>query len=595
MNMKTLQLLFTILLALLMTSSLGTAAQRGARKGSPFEALRWNNGEPEVRIEETWYQPVSIHGVAVSDILEYCEKRWPGKREKRFGEDLVEAVEGMGTSLPDRVDLELVRLEDKEPVRLEGVELSERNRNAIRDASGPRSRRPMPSFPRALSPETARSDVEEFRTRLKDQFAYLGRSDLDFDGALDELLESFGDAVDSVELADELQRVLMHYGDGHSGVRSPHAERPSQYPPVLLCEAERGVIAIAPDRSGYLDARRPYVVKIDGRTITEWVDSMSPWIPHGSPQLVRSRALRDLREIVTWREKLGLDRSDEVVYELASKPDAKRGKEMTIALQSRRPTYGPWPREASRVIDDKYGYIRATQMDDDIARMLPVLMKEFEKTEGLIVDVRGNGGGSREFLLALAGYLVGPEDGPWVGNIAAYRDSTRFDEDHLNARFMYREDDERRNDEQREAIAEARKSFEPEWDPGEGFSEWHYLVLDKTGTADEFFYEHPVVILSDAECFSATDIFLGALELHPRVTLMGMSSGGGSARTQRFTLPASGIEVRCASMASFRPNGKLYDGRGVEVDIEVPAAPEDLLTDKGDSVLQAALKQLKKR
>ena len=42
-------------------------------------------------------------------------------------------------------------------------------------------------------------------------------------------------------------------------------------------------------------------------------------------------------------------------------------------------------------------------------------------------------------------------------------------------------------------------------------------------------------------------------------------------------------------MASFRPDGRLYDGRGIEVDVEVLPAPEDFLRAGGDAQLEAAL------
>ena len=57
-------------------------------------------------------------------------------------------------------------------------------------------------------------------------------------------------------------------------------------------------------------------------------------------------------------------------------------------------------------------------------------------------------------------------------------------------------------------------------------------------------------------------------------------------------LPRTGIQVRCASMASFQPNGKLYDGHGVAVDVEVPRDPGDLLLGGGDAQLAAAVKRL---
>ena len=44
-------------------------------------------------------------------------------------------------------------------------------------------------------------------------------------------------------------------------------------------------------------------------------------------------------------------------------------------------------------------------------------------------------------------------------------------------------------------------------------------------------------------------------------------------------------------MASFRPDGRLYDGRGIEVDVEVRQAPENFRTGGGDAQLEAALER----
>ena len=193
----------------------------------------------------------------------------------------------------------------------------------------------------------------------------------------------------------------------------------------------------------------------------------------------------------------------------------------------------------------------------------------------------------------MAGYLA--DEGPWVGNVAAYRLAEEFGDDHLDARFVYRSNYEGWTEDQKRVIEGVSSSFEPEWGLPDGFSEWHYLVLDQTNHSSEYRYSRPVVVLSDASCFSATDIFLGALEVHPYVTLMGTSSGGGSARSQEFRLPNSGIQVRCASMASFRPDGRLYDGRGIDVDLEVQPNPKYFLVDGRDAALEAAVAFLRER
>ncbi|MGE4632803.1 MAG: S41 family peptidase, partial [Planctomycetota bacterium] len=280
--------------------------------------------------------------------------------------------------------------------------------------------------------------------------------------------------------------------------------------------------------------------------------------------------------------------------QLVSK-DGKKTRTLELKPTDRKPTYGEWPRSESRLLDDNLGYLRLARMDNTAVQEVYRWMPRFRETNGLIVDVRGNGGGSREALLALAGFLLGDKESPWVGNFAVYRKSSKFDEDHLAKRFMRRLDSAEWTPEQRSAIDRAFATFKPEWQTPDGFSKWHALVLDRTGHPQEFPYTKEVVILSDAGCFSATDIFLGALEIHPRVTLMGTPSSGGSARSQRFTLDLSLIEVKCASMASFRPNGWLYDGRGIEVDIEVHPDPTFFINGGRDKALERAIERLKKR
>ena len=592
MTLRILHLLLQITITSICLTSVALG-QDVDRKGSPFEALRWQDASPEVFIDGEWYQPISIQGVQVSGILLFCDKRWPGQRQKRFGEDLIEAMVLMGHEPPNEVDLELVRIDDGMVVKLSSIGLSEANRNTIRDQSSlddrlEESRAP----PITLTGEQAREDLQAFATALTDQFAYLELRNTDWQSSLKEIRDDLPRQVPSAYLAKDLNQVMARFGDGHARVSSFHKPRPERYPPFLLEQSGEGVVAFQADRSGFLENQHPYILAIDGLSIDEWVDLVVPNVTAGSPQLVRSRALRALRLLELWRPDADQPASKQVKVTLAENPKGKGRIELELPMTPRRPTYGEWPRTESRILAGKIGYLRLPAMQDELVPHLHSEMQRFQETKGLIVDVRGNGGGSRSLLLALAGYLVGPDEKPWVGNVAKYRESPRFDANHLEARYMYRATDDHWSDRQLQAIGKLARRFKPEWTPAEGFSDWHYLVLDRTGHQSEYFYDKSVVVLADSHCFSATDIFLGALSGHPRVTLMGSPSAGGSARSQRSLLPHSEIEVRCASMASFRPDGRLYDGRGIEVDIEVPTQPEDFLINGTDTVLDAALERL---
>jgi C-terminal processing protease CtpA/Prc len=565
------------------------APQDVEEKSSPFDGLRWSGDQPEVQVDETWYEPVTIDGIDVKEILAFADQ-WPPGREKRFAEDLVPILMTLKWKGDRMVDLDLQSLEDGSAVRIEGVEMTLAKREALRLSRRSASRISAQST--HISVEDAHRDVEAFGAGLKDQFAYLGLGEVDLDRELAQIREGLtGEQVDILELRLALHRLLMRFGDGHAQVRSnlPLGQAGDKYLPFLLVESSAGVVAVLPDRSALVEPVAPVVRAIDGKAMDEWIELARHDIANGSPQLVRRRALGDMREIDEVRRALG-EATGVPLMVTFSTADGSETIDRELELSSRRPTYGSWPRSQSAILEGDIGYLRIVQMNDEVDT-LHEAMEGFIDTKGLIVDVRGNGGGTRELLLALGGYLIDPKEPAVVGNIAQYRQSSRFDEDHLEARYMHRADWEGWNDRQREAIRGAAAAFKPEWQPKGEFSAWHYLVLDRTGHSAEYFYDLPVVVLSDSGCFSATDIFLGALELLPQVTLLGTASSGGSARSQSFGLPKTGMEVRCASMASFRPDGRLYDGRGIEVDIEVLPAPEDFLSAGGDAQLKAALER----
>lgn len=54
----------------------------------------------------------------------------------------------------------------------------------------------------------------------------------------------------------------------------------------------------------------------------------------------------------------------------------------------------------------------------------------------------------------------------------------------------------------------------------------------------------------------------------------------------------SRITVSCAAMASFQPNGHLYDTRGIIPDVTVERTPRYYINDGEDVILQKAIKFL---
>jgi C-terminal processing protease CtpA/Prc len=220
-------------------------------------------------------------------------------------------------------------------------------------------------------------------------------------------------------------------------------------------------------------------------------------------------------------------------------------------------------------------------------------MHSFRDTQGLIIDVRGNGGGSRDALRTLFPYFMKPDHLPRVANVAKYRlqpgDPAGAKEGYLANRYLFPITYSGWTNADREAIRRFAAQFKPQWDPPEGaFSDWHYMLLHPFDADQHYHYDRPVVLLIDSHCFSATDIFVGAFNGWPNVTLLGTPTGGGSGRSQVHVLPNSQVAVQLSTMASFQPNGQLYDGNGIAPARIAKPSLDDLLG-KSDSLREKAV------
>ncbi|MEL6110835.1 MAG: S41 family peptidase, partial [Planctomycetota bacterium] len=305
---------------------------------------------------------------------------------------------------------------------------------------------------------------------------------------------------------------------------------------------------------------------------------------------VKRQSLRLLRELNHWRSARGLETSEDITVELES--ESGETTSVTETIDARSPVYGTWPRSGSRTLEGNIGYLRISRMDGEAAKEIRDWMPKWRETDGLVVDVRDNGGGTREALLTLASYLFGQNDSPRVVNAAKYRLFPQFAEDHLVARFMHRAKSKHWNAAERNAIDLFASHFQPAWTPPEDeFSEWHYLVLSP-GSEDAFHYSKPVVVLTNAKCFSATDIFVAGMKELPHVTILGTATGGGSARTTSVRI-AKDIRLQIGSMVSYQASGELFDGVGVQPDVEVQPEPGYFLG-ASDETLAAAVRLIQR-
>lgn len=457
--------------------------------------------------------------------------------------------------------------------------------------------RPRPEDP--LARDDALEDLDWLAASLRDHYSYWHRGGTAFEERMDQIVDALPERGTLADHALRVQELLCLLGDGHTQLEGFDAFVPDRWLPFLVEEAGGRFYAIESDRSRFVDDDHRELVALDGKPVAEWLAAAKRWVARGHEAFERREAMRGLRRVGLLRRELGLPDGDRLEVTLAGKGGRK--KERTLQVSSRKPIYGTWPRTKTRELDGGVGYLRLESMDDEPAflQRLRAELDSFATAKGLVIDVRGNGGGSRDALRELLPRLMDGKEPLAIVNVGARRiapgDPADGRDGSLEDRFLYPATSRVWSGAEQKLVERFLEKFEPAHPlPERDFTAWHVMGVRPELPADAKRLRMRVVVLQDGGCFSATDIFLAALKGRPGVTTLGTISGGGSGRARRAALPRSGLELRASTMASFRPDGSPYDGAGIAPDVVVEPAPDDLIG-KGDAQLDAALKELKKK
>lgn len=572
---------------------------------SPFRGMRQVDGGIEVQVlDDTWYVLESVAGIDTATLQKEAKRLCrPGNAWKRITEDLPALFDAMGHEVGKKVDVKVRSLATGKKKTFAAVEMTGENRSRVKHGQrrGGKKRGAAMTLDALLGPANkevsaakAHADLKLFQQLLDTRFAYRELRGVDLDAKIREASDAIGPKeVEVATFERSIDAILRAFGDGHSRLRGGGSGN-TLWTPFLVQQVDGGHVAFAQDRQGFVSPEHPYVLAIDGVPLDKWLRAARERVTKGSKVMQDCGAERGLRELSELRKALGIKASGKIELTLRGK-----GGEKTVTQQvtRRKPMFGAWPRRKTQILEGNIGYLRIERMEGDPAFLdtLDDAMQKFKDTDGLVIDVRGNGGGRRDPLRRLAPYFL-PEDGtPIVGNVAAFL----LDEkkpptpDSLADRYLYRPDWQGWNDRQRTAIGKFLRTFKPSWKLPKGkFSPYYFLVLDKEQNKNAYAYKKKVVVLIDRGCFSATDIFTAAMQAIPGVTLVGEATAGGSGRARSYVLPGTGIRLQLSTMASFRPDGTLFEGNGVVPDVAVKTQATDLIG-RTDTVLDKALELLR--
>ncbi len=148
---------------------IGSKLDQGFPKESPFAAVRWQDSQPEVSVNDEWFDLISLDTIPASDIVAFSQRTYGDKWRKRFEEDLVELLALMGHPPRDEVTLVVQSLTSGDTRALESVPMTRANRQAIRNAAEARVRSAQRAEETpAASAEENGSDAASFATALEE-------------------------------------------------------------------------------------------------------------------------------------------------------------------------------------------------------------------------------------------------------------------------------------------------------------------------------------------------------------------------------------------------------------------------------------------
>lgn len=199
-----------------------------------------------------------------------------------------------------------------------------------------------------------------------------------------------------------------------------------------------------------------------------------------------------------------------------------------------------------KIFKDNIGYIRYESFSSGIGEgNISEVLAYLALCDGIIIDVRNNGGGNLDYAKKLA---------------------SRFTNQKVLTGYIQHKTGPGHND----------------------FSKPYPVWLEPS---EYIRWQKPVVVLTNRHSYSATNDFVNMMRLMPNVTIMGDKTGGGSGLPFSAELLNS-WSVRFSASPTLDPSGEHIEF-GIEPDVAVNMTQEDI-TRNIDTIIEEARKLLRK-
>ena len=346
-----------------------------------------------------------------------------------------------------------------------------------------------------------------------------------------------------------LEEMLAELNDGHTGVTPPVARNAGcTFVQTREIEGQAVVVRTAGNALDAGLAVGSTILSVDGWPLEETLENINELLRYGST--ARQRRARGFQWLlhtpygeereVTFETPEGQERKALLVCaeDPAAAAEAGRGGDIWDFLLPVAE-----PRIVSRRLESGVGYIRVPTFGVDLVDEFDAALNELLDAPGLIIDLRGNGGGNSAYGDQMAGRLM-EEPFAYGRDKYAARLPTRAWRAHMTFRVAPREP----------------------------------------------VYGGPVVVIMETANFSSAEQFLISLMDSGRVQTVGRPTAGGSGNPTVFQLPGA-RDVRFSTARFVRNDGTPIEGRGLHPDVLVSWTVEDFRQGR-DPDLEAAERAL---
>jgi carboxyl-terminal processing protease len=409
------------------------------------------------------------------------------------------------------------------------------------------------AFRENLSDEEKAAGLSRFWSEIKFNFANFDLvPELDWDALYLSYLAKLKETKSTYEYYRLLMEFCARLKDGHTNITPPEALQDEFYSRPLirtrLIEGRVMVIRVQDDglqRDGIVPGLE--VLEINAMPVKQYAEQrVMPLQSASTKQDLEVRGYEYGLLSGSPREPL------EILFQDAGGQRFKKVLRRLPASERAKVIQPTPPMEFAR-LPGNVAYVSLNSFNDAaVVKQFEAAYAEIEKTDGMIIDVRNNGGGNSGNGWAILAYLT--------------------DKAFKTSQWKTR-------------------NYRPTYRAWQRPAEWYRQPAADFGPKGGKPYTKPVIVLISPRTYSAAEDFAVAFDAMKRGKLIGEATGGSTGQPLIFPLPGKGSARVCTKRDAY-PDGKEFIGVGVQPNIAVQPTVADFRNGR-DNVLEAALDELK--